>query len=215
MLHILLGPRLEDKKKFVDSLKSSLSGGLLGVETEILYGKDVTSLDALEQAVRSLGLGGQRLVVLWDVDSLKSSLFNGLVDLINRFALDSSGVCLVVEGGSEPDGRNSRRLAELFPKAVRTFGTVSEENMFDLVDLMMSGNLEGALSLFDRLKIDRWTFSGLVGALRYRIEDRFRQDPKRRLTLLEKLAEVDIAVKMYGEDPRDRLIYLTLGLRRQ
>ncbi len=214
MLHILLGPRLEDKKRFLESLKSSLSGGLLGVETEILYGKDITSLNTLQQAVRSIGLGGQRLVVLWDVDSLKSSLFNGLVDLINRFALDSSGVCLVVEGGSEPEGKNSRRLAELFPKAVKTFGRVSEENMFDLVDLIVSGNLEGALSLFDRLKIDRWTFSGLVGALRYRIEDRFRRDPKRRLSLLDRLADADVAVKIHGEDPRAQLIYLTLGLGR-
>ncbi len=206
MLYILLGSDKEKKVEFVNHLKEGLSQGLWGREVISLLAKEITNLKQLQELFRSTGFAEQRMLVIWELDRLKASLFKTLPKLIRDYALENASLLLVLEGTGQRKTR-SQEIASMFRQSVKVFGEVEEPSFFDLATAVIRGDISSAMALTKELDVDKYSFQQFTGAMRYLIET--APIPlDRKSILLSRLVDIDIDIRLGKKDPSWGIIEL-------
>ncbi len=201
MFYLLIGDDLKAKHSFIEAEKNKLSSGLWGKHIEQLWAQEISSVSLLQNLLRNTSLAQEYLLIIWDIDRLKRSLQEKFISIVKNYVIDFQQLILIAEGKGEK-GSFSSVLSDLFSEHSLTFGKLRENlNFFDLSKRVLNLQFAEALTLFDELRIDKFSFPQFLGALRVVMLDKVKQDSL-RIALLDLFLNADITVKLHNEPVR-------------
>ncbi len=195
MIYIVIGSDCHQKRRFIQEVRGDFPIDSFVSSINVVFGKDISSSKILQDLFRVSGLGGRKLVIVWDVDSLSKKIFGQIVDILQRYVENTDSIVVVLEG-SGSDGSISSQLCKIFPNRVRAFGDVlEEETLFSLAESIIKADFSRVWEYFSKRDFNQYEFQQLVGVLRFVIERNVR-DINVRANMLKKLVDLDVGVKM-------------------